>query len=132
MVLWLVPSTAILTQTLDALKDLGHPYRQALEASVGGPVRAVTVEEALYLNRTALDGETVVLVSTMQAFNVEDTTGRRVYAGDDGALLDVFSGRPAAALAGLERFEDGTVKSSLENVLRRTGPSRSSTRRTTS
>ena len=33
-------------------------------------VRAVTVEEALYLNRTALDGETVVLVSTMQAFNV--------------------------------------------------------------
>lgn len=118
LVVWLVPSTAILSQTLDALKDRGHPYRQALETSVGGPVRAVTVEEALYLNRTALDGETVVLVSTMQAFNVEKKDGRKVYAGDDGALMDVFSGRPAERLAELERFEDGEVKKSLENVLR--------------
>lgn len=118
LVVWLVPSTAILTQTLDALKDPAHPYRQALEASVGGPVRAVSIQEALYLNRTALDGETVVIVSTMQAFNVEDKDGRKVYAGDDGALMDVFTGRPAERLADLERFEDGEVKKSLENVLR--------------
>lgn len=118
LVVWLVPSSAILTQTLGALKDRAHPYRQAVEAAVAGPVRAVSVEEALYLNRTALDGETVVLVSTMQAFNVAQKDGRKVYAGDDGALLDVFSGRPAERLADLERFADGTVKSSLENVLR--------------
>ena len=118
LVVWLVPSAAILAQTLNALKDRAHPYRQAIEQAVQGPVRAVSVAEALYLNRTALDGETVVLVSTMQAFNVEQKDGRRVYAGDDGALLDVFSGRPAERLADLERFEDGTVKSSLENGLR--------------
>ena len=118
LVVWLVPSTAILTQTLGALRDRAHPYRQALEGAVGGPVRAVSVGEALYLNRTALDGETVVIVSTMQAFNVEDKDGRKVYAGDDGALMDVFTGRPAERLAELERFEDGAVKVSLENVLR--------------
>lgn len=124
LILWLVPSTAILSQTLEALRDRSHPYRQALEQACG-PCRAISVDEALYLNRTALDGETVVVVATMQAFRVEDTTGRRVYAGDDGALMDIFSGRSTRELEELERFDGvggesnaGEVKKSLENVLR--------------
>ena len=32
LVLWLTPSNTIREQTLQALKDLQHPYRQALEA----------------------------------------------------------------------------------------------------
>jgi type III restriction enzyme len=43
VVLWLVPSNAILEQTLAALKDRSHPYRQAVEASVDGSVRVLDI-----------------------------------------------------------------------------------------
>lgn len=116
VVLWLVPSTAILDQTLDALKNRQHPYRQAVEAEVGA-VAVLGVTEALYLNRATLDTATTIIVSTIQAFRVEETEGRKVYE-DNGALLDHFSGLPDDALDGLERYDDGPVKHSLANVLR--------------
>lgn len=116
VVLWLVPSNAILEQTLRALKDRQHPYRQAVEAEVGA-VQVMNIEEALYVSRATLDTATTIIVSTMQAFRVQDTGGRKVYE-DAGALMDHFSDLPAEAKAGLERFEDGTPKRSLANVLR--------------
>lgn len=79
VVLWLVPSTTILDQTADALRDARHPYRRALEASCGA-AEVLTIEEALRLSRATLDGATVVIVATMQAFKAEDPTQRRVYA----------------------------------------------------
>ena len=36
VVLWLVPTNTIREQTLKALRDLKHPYRQALQESIGG------------------------------------------------------------------------------------------------
>lgn len=36
MVLWVVPTTEIYRQTLKALKDKSHPYRQVLEVASGG------------------------------------------------------------------------------------------------
>ncbi len=47
MVLWLVPSTAILDQTLAALRNLNHPYRGALAAEFGRNLSVLTVAEAL-------------------------------------------------------------------------------------
>ena len=38
-VLWIVPSEAIYKQTRTALRDRGHPLRQALEAASGGRVK---------------------------------------------------------------------------------------------
>lgn len=78
VVLWLVPSNTILDQTADALRDPRHPYRRALELACGS-VEVVTIEEALRLSRATVEGQTVVIVSTIQAFRVEDTTGRKVY-----------------------------------------------------
>lgn len=117
VVLWLVPSNAILEQTLAALKDRAHPYRQAVEASADGSVRVLDIEEALYVGRATLDTATTIIVSTMQAFRVEDTDGRRVYE-PNGSLQDHFDHLPREALGGLERFEDGALKHSLANVLR--------------
>ena len=76
VVLWLVPSNTILEQTADALRDPRHPYRRALELACGA-VEVVTIEEALRLSRATVEGQTVVIVSTIQSFRVEDTTGRR-------------------------------------------------------
>ena len=73
LVLWLVPSNAILQQTLKALRDRKHPYRQALETA-GANVGVLDTSEALSVQPSQLQGVTVI-VSTMQAFRV-DVTGR--------------------------------------------------------
>lgn len=116
VVLWLVPSNAILEQTLKALKDRSHPYHQAVQSAVG-EVRVLDVREALYVNRATLDTATTIIVSTMQAFRVQDTEGRKVYE-TNGPLGDHFSGLDEAALRDLERHEGGPVRHSLANVLR--------------
>lgn len=115
VVLWLVPSNAIREQTLKALRDRSHPYRQALE-STSGTVEALEVSEALYVSRATLDAQTTVIVSTMQAFRVEDTLGRKVYEGA-GALKHHFDNIPAESVPRLQRFENGAPIPSLANVL---------------
>ncbi|MCP4491470.1 MAG: hypothetical protein GY820_29770 [Gammaproteobacteria bacterium] len=80
LVLWIVPSNAILTQTVQALRNRKHPYRQAVEAA-GGTVNILDIETALYVNRAQLDGETNIIITTMQAFRVEDTEELRLFDG---------------------------------------------------
>lgn len=117
LVLWLVPSDTIREQTLNALKDRNHPYRRTLDQNLGS-VTVIGVDEALYLPRPTLDTSTVIIVSTIQAFRVEDTGIRKVYE-TSGALMDHFSGYPAEVLERLEKIEGShTPKYSLANVLR--------------
>lgn len=124
VVLWLVPSNAILQQTLAALQDRAHPYRQALAASLG-PVEVVDIDGALHLSRAALDGGSVVIVATVQSFRQADTTGRRVYA-ENGAFLDTVKALPRGATLGpavsMDTYPDGTPVPSLANVLRSRRP----------
>ena len=116
VVLWLVPSNTILDQTADALRDPRHPYRRALELACGS-VEVVTIEEALRLSRAAVEGQTVVIVSTIQAFRVEDTTGRKVY-DQNGSFSEHLLNAPASRLADLLPGADGKPKPSLVNMLR--------------
>lgn len=115
LVLWLVPSNTIRDQTLTALKNRKHPYRQAVEET-GANVTVLSVEEARYVQPAQLNGVTIV-VSTMQAFRVEETEGRKVYE-QNGSLMGHFpaSLRPEL-LVSLERLEDGSPVHSLANVL---------------
>lgn len=46
-VVWLVPSDAILEQTLAALRNPAHPYRQKLDTDFGGRVEIYTKQELL-------------------------------------------------------------------------------------
>ena len=116
VVLWLVPTRTILDQTLDALQDPKHPYRQALAQNTTGGVRVMSVRDALEVNRPTLDTKTTVIVSTMQAFRVDDTEGRKVYE-DSGALMGHFQDLDPEHKQHLETLEDGTPKRSLANVL---------------
>lgn len=116
VVLWLVPSNTILEQTANALRDPRHDYRRALELSCGA-VEVFTIEEALRLPRAAVDGQTVVIVSTIQAFRVEDTTGRKVYE-QNGSFAEHLLNVPADRLADLLPGADGKPKPSLVNMLR--------------
>lgn len=118
MVLWLVPSTAILDQTLDALRDLDHPYRAALAQDFGRNVSVMSVPEALSLSRPDATGGACIIVGTLQTFRVDDTAGRKVYA-DAGALMDHFSGLTPNQLERLETLEGSERPvASLANLLR--------------
>lgn len=117
VVLWLVPSNTILDQTADALRNPRHPYRRALELECG-IVEVFTIEEALNnLSRGVVDGQTVVIVSTIQSFRVEDKTGRRVYA-ENGSLQEHFDDVSIYRLADLDKRADGSPINSLGNALR--------------
>ncbi len=116
VVLWLVPSNTILDQTADALRDPRHPYRRALELACGA-VEVVTIEEALRLSHATVEGQTVVIVSTIQSFRVEDTTGRKVY-DQNGAFAEHLLNIPLGRLADLLPGADGKPKPSLVNMLR--------------
>ena len=47
VVVWLVPSNAILEQTVRTLSDVNHPYRRRLDADFGGRVEVYTKEMLL-------------------------------------------------------------------------------------
>jgi len=116
VMLWLVPSNAIREQTLAALKNREHPYRQALTETVGD-VTILDIGEALSVQPHILNNSTTIIVSTMQAFRVEDTEGRKVYESA-GALKGHFSDLLAGTLSGIQRHENGEPIYSLANVLR--------------
>ena len=115
IVLWLVPSNAIRDQTLNALKNRSHPYRDALE-SARRNIEILTIGEALYLSPHILNTKTTIVVSTMQAFRVEDTDGRKVYESS-GALMGHFTHLPDETLSEVERDESGKPIYSLANLL---------------
>jgi type III restriction enzyme len=87
--LWLVPSNAIREQTLKALRNPRHSYRQALDSAFGGNVTVMDLAEALYLQRGTLDSDTVVVVTTLQSPRVAETDSRKVYE-ENGALQHHF------------------------------------------
>jgi type III restriction enzyme len=118
LVLWLAPTTQIVEQTLKALQDKRHPYRQALDSSFDGCVTVMDVKSALGLQRGTLESDTVIIVSTMAAFRVENTDGRKIYE-DSGILMSNFDGLSDEQKKILED-DNGTGQParSLANVLR--------------
>ena len=115
IVLWLTPSNAIRDQTLNALKNPNHPYRDAFE-SARHRVEVRTISEALHLSPHILNTKTTIIVSTMQAFRVEDTDGRKVYE-PSGALMGHFTHLSDETLSAVERDESGKPVYSLANLL---------------
>ncbi|QCQ99568.1 hypothetical protein E7T10_13305 [Brevundimonas sp. SGAir0440] len=64
-VLWIVPNEAIYAQTLKALKDRQHAYRQTLDRAAAGRVRIM--EKGDPLNRADVDANLCVMVLMLQS-----------------------------------------------------------------
>lgn len=80
VVLWLVPTNTIREQTLEALKTVGHPYRQALENEFGlDRLRVFDIGEVTQICRQDIGRKTLIVVGTLASLRVEDTSGRKVY-----------------------------------------------------
>lgn len=70
-VVWLVPSDAILVQTVKALKDTQHPYRQKIDVDFGGRVEVYTKQELLNgqnFNPTAVTEQLSIMVLSYDSF----------------------------------------------------------------
>ncbi len=116
LILWLVPSDTIRSQTLARLKDEADPYRQALDTTLGN-VAVLDIEEATRMKRGLLDAHTVIVVATMQAFRRKDMSGLNVYK-NNGELMSHFENLPPELLEAVEREESGQFNFSLVNVFR--------------
>ncbi|KQQ78457.1 restriction endonuclease subunit R [Rhizobium sp. Leaf321] len=119
LVLWLVPTTTIRKQTVDALKNPRHPYRAALDDAFAGRVRVFDIGDFTQLLPHDLRSNCCVVVATIQTLRVKDTEGRKVYAHHE-MLEPHFTGVPDR-MPGLELIEDGrgagTIKFSFANLL---------------
>ncbi|OQY66778.1 MAG: hypothetical protein B6D47_11355, partial [Rhodocyclaceae bacterium UTPRO2] len=107
LALWLVPTNTIRRQTLDALRQPGHPYREALEQHFGvDGLRVIDITECEQLRPQDFGGRAIVVVGTLQTLRVEDTSGRDVYAYKE-AFEPHFERAPD--LAGFERVEEKDI-----------------------
>ena len=78
--LWLTPSDTIRSQTLDALSNARHPYRQALAHYFGDRVQVCDLESLQTISPHDVGKACIVVVATIQSFNVTDTAKRNVYS----------------------------------------------------
>lgn len=78
--LWLTPSDTIRSQTLQALSDIRHPYREALAKDFGDNVRVCDLESLQTVSAQDMGKACIVVVATIQSFNVTDTAKRNVYS----------------------------------------------------
>jgi type III restriction enzyme len=118
VVLWLVPSNIIKMQTVEALKNYRHPYRQAINDAFGDNVRVFDIGEMNNIRVSDLVDNVCVIVGTVQSLRVNDTEGRRVY--DDNENYQDFFERLGVSYVNdkLEKTKDGDrYKYSFANMM---------------
>lgn len=118
VVVWLVPSDAILTQTAAALKNSGHPYRQKLDVDFSGRVEVYTKQQLLTgqnFNPTAVTEQLSVCVLSYDSFR-----GRKesLKARQENSNLAEF----AKALGTPENPIEGADETALLQVLNQLNP----------
>lgn len=102
VVVWLVPSDAILTQTAKALQNTSHPYRQKIDVAFGGRVEVYTKQQLL--NGQQFDPITVteqlsVMVLSYDSFRGRGKEGLKAY--QENSSLAAFSkvlGKPQSPI----------------------------------
>lgn len=82
-VLWLVPTNIIRKQTVEALKDPRHPYRQQMDELFEGRVRVFDIGEFTQIRPQDIRDNLTVVVGTIQTLKVANTEGRKVYAHNE-------------------------------------------------
>ena len=133
LVLWVVPSTTIYDQTMDALGNKEHPYRMQLDIESGG--RTKILERGDSFEQADIESQLCVMVIMLQSFNVSARSkdARKVFsdtgkygsffpAVDDynanNALLSRVPNLAEEDMLGRDVIEGVTVKHSLGNVFR--------------
>ena len=129
LALWLVPSNIIRTQTLEALKTPGHPYREALlENYPADRLTVIDIAECEHLRAQDFGSRAIVAVGTIQTLRVGNTASRDVYAYKeafephfakilDADWLERIAQKDLEAQPYLGSSDIGKVKRSFANLL---------------
>ena len=120
LVLWFVPSDAIRTQTLANLQNRQHPYREVLDAHFGNNVKVFTLDEALSIQKSDIQNNLCIVVTSLQAFRRTDKQWLKVFQ-NNGALLTHFE-HIVEDTDFLDGDEEGQVIYSLGNVIKINNP----------
>jgi len=112
LVLWLVPTKTIRTQTAEALRDASHPYRKVLDEAFDGRVRVFDIADFTQLRPHDIRDNVCIVVGTIQTLRVNEPEGRKVYANNE-YMEPHFTAVPQNTV-GLERVEDGSTKGSIK------------------
>lgn len=120
LVMWMVPTTQIKTQTLEAFKDPRHPYRQELDEAFGGKVAVFDVEDFTHIRPADLGTKVCVVISTLAALRVENQDGRKVYEHHED--LEAHFAGSVSDLPYLEQNAAGKAIASFANLLKLHGP----------
>lgn len=130
VVLWLVPSDTIRNQTLTALSTPRNPCREALTQHFGERVRVCALEDLATVGPQEVGNSAIIIVATIQSFNVKDKSIRTVYFFDE-SLAPHFQALTPQQENQLDRVQEadinaqpyltvadlGRVKTSLANWL---------------
>jgi len=121
VVLWMVPTNTIRKQTLDALRNPRHSYRETLDDAFNMRVAVFDIAEFEQIRPQDFTESVCVIVSTFGALRVDDdkTESRRIYSNNE-AFESHFARLPHNH-PGLDRAEGGPdkgkVKFSFANLL---------------
>ncbi len=106
--LWLVPSDAIRAQTLEALSSPRNLCREALATYFGERVRVCALDELATVGPQEVGRAAVVVVATIQSFNVKEKAQRTVYSFDE-SLAPHFQGLAPQAENKLDRVTEADI-----------------------
>jgi type III restriction enzyme len=117
LVLWLVPSKLIKTQTLEAFRNPRHPYRQELDANFGvGKVAVFDIADNGQIRPQDMAENLCLVIGTMASARVGDTEIRDFYADKEDLEPHFLK---VSDLTGLEMKEGSDrPKYSFANLLK--------------
>jgi type III restriction enzyme len=120
LVMWMVPTTQIKTQTLDAFRDPRHPYRQELDDAFDGNVAVFDVTDFAQIRPADICTKVCVVISTVAALRVNDKEGRKVYEHHED--LEAHFAGSTRDLDYLDKGPDGKALASFANLLKLHAP----------
>ncbi len=88
LVVWIVPKEIIYKQTVQRLRDKGHPYRQLLDQASGG--RTIIAEKGQKLSKQDIEENLVVLFIMAQSVNRKNSTEALKVFKDSGGFDSFF------------------------------------------
>jgi len=118
LVVWSVPSTAILSQTLSNLKNPNHPYREVLNKNFSNSVKIFDFKEMRHIKKSDLENNLCIFVTTFGAVRITDKDKRKAYQ-DSGELLEHFKDIDEDFL---DKDKDNNIIYSLMNVIKLANP----------
>ena len=114
-VLWLVPTNTIRRQTVEALKNPRHAYREVLDEAFEGRVQVFDIADFTHIRPHDIRDKCCIVVGTIQTLRVKSTEGRKVYAHSED--MEPHFASLGIPVPGLEMLATGGVKFSFANLL---------------